>query len=66
MKGNINEWMTNSLTSDIKDWHREQQPEADGHGYFNTPLPVILFQMIEQNVSTLKLVTVTKPEWLDG
>ena len=30
---------------------RAQEPDADEKGYFNTSLPVILFQMIEQNVS---------------
>ena len=33
-----------------QDWYREQEPDADDKGLFNTALPVILFQMIEQNV----------------
>ena len=34
-----------------KDWHQEKLPEADAEGYFQTSLPIILFQMLDQNVS---------------
>ena len=29
---------------------RDEPPEQDGEGFYNTSLPVIIFQMIEQNV----------------
>jgi hypothetical protein len=35
----------------IKDWFRVEHPDADGNGYYSTSLPVIIFQMMEQNVS---------------
>ncbi|XP_077990215.1 exocyst complex component 3-like [Glandiceps talaboti] len=47
---NIQKWMGNALDTDIKDWHRDLEPEADGEGFFLTQLPVIVFQMIEQNI----------------
>ena len=28
-----------------------EAPDQDGDGFFNTQLPVIIFQMMEQNVS---------------
>ncbi|XP_006813756.1 exocyst complex component 3-like, partial [Saccoglossus kowalevskii] len=50
MRTNIQTWMQNTIQTDIKDWYRDTEPEADGDGYFLTQLPVILFQMIEQNL----------------
>ncbi|KAK2193649.1 hypothetical protein NP493_9g03027, partial [Ridgeia piscesae] len=55
---NFQDWMGNAIKTDVKDWMRAQEPDADEKGYFNTSLPVILFQMIEQNVD-LCLVTLT-------
>lgn len=36
--------------TDMKDWHESSLPDSDGEGYFITPLPVFLFQMVDQNV----------------
>ncbi|XP_072042322.1 exocyst complex component 3-like isoform X2 [Amphiura filiformis] len=47
---NIQTWMSNALDTDVKDWHRDTEPESDGEGFFRTQLPVIIFQMIEQNL----------------
>lgn len=50
LKQNFEEWMKNTMESDIKDWYRDAQPDADGEGYFHTVVPVIVFQMVDQNV----------------
>ncbi|XP_033640701.1 exocyst complex component 3-like [Asterias rubens] len=47
---NIQKWMGNALQTDVKDWHTESEPVSDGEGYYRTQLPVIIFQMIEQNL----------------
>lgn len=56
LKQNYEEWMKNALDTDIKDWYRDVSPEADGDGYFNTVVPVIVFQMIDQNLQVAKTV----------
>ncbi|XP_070533442.1 exocyst complex component 3-like [Ptychodera flava] len=50
MHNNIQKWMRNTLDTDIQDWHKDIEPEADEKGFYLTQLPVILFQMIEQNL----------------
>jgi len=35
----------------FQDWFKDEGPDQDGEGFYNTSLPVIIFQMIEQNVS---------------
>ncbi|XP_013418387.1 exocyst complex component 3 [Lingula anatina] len=50
MKKDIEDWMSKALQSDLKDWFREIKPDSDAQGYFSTPMPIILFEMIEQNL----------------
>ncbi|XP_028406073.1 exocyst complex component 3-like [Dendronephthya gigantea] len=47
---NIEEWMNKLAETDTKDWEESSLPDSDGDGYFITPLPVFLFQMVEQNL----------------
>ncbi|KAL8558497.1 hypothetical protein ACOMHN_059238 [Nucella lapillus] len=49
MQQNISEWSRNTLKSDQKEWLQEAPPESDSKGHYITQLPVILFQMMEQN-----------------
>ncbi|XP_071941663.1 exocyst complex component 3-like [Antedon mediterranea] len=50
LHANIQKWINNTLDTDIKEWYREVPPEADKESYLHTSLPVIVFQMIEQNM----------------
>lgn len=56
MKLNVMEWMRNSLVQDKKDWYRAEHPDADGDGYYSTSLPVIIFQMMEQNLQVAQMM----------
>ncbi|XP_048590659.1 exocyst complex component 3 [Nematostella vectensis] len=47
---NIKEWMKKMIESDEKDWHKNTLPEKDADGFFNTSLPVFLYQMVDQNM----------------
>lgn len=56
MKQNIGEWSRNTLKSDMKDWIRNEAPDQDGDGFYNTQLPVIIFQMMEQNLQVANMI----------
>lgn len=50
----------------MQDWLKAEEPEADGDGYYNTQLPVIIFQMMEQNVRDVSFVHlyISLGDWL--
>lgn len=56
LETNYQDWMKNTVMSDVKDWRNDSEPEADSEGYFHTSLPVIMFQMIDQHIQVAKTV----------
>ncbi|XP_064597131.1 exocyst complex component 3-like isoform X2 [Liolophura sinensis] len=56
MKSNVSEWLSNSLKTDLKDWYSNSPPDQDGEGKYNTALPVIIYQMMEQNNQVAALI----------
>ncbi|KAG1665256.1 Exocyst complex component 3 [Nymphon striatum] len=56
IKNNFRSWMENTLRTDFQDWVKDVEPEETSDGYFHTPVPVILFQMIDQHLQLVKTV----------
>lgn len=47
---NIQNWLEKMCVSESQDWNQDKLPETDTEGYFQTSLPIILFQMLDQNL----------------
>lgn len=54
----IIEWSHNALKSDQQDWYKEKLPDTDKDQYYNTPLALIIFDMVDQNLQVAKIVSV--------
>jgi exocyst complex component 3 len=50
------EYTERMIEADIEDWDREQLPDADVRGHYHTAVAVLLFQMLDQNVSVVDAV----------
>ena len=50
MHGNYSDWMRNTLAQEVEDWKREEDPDVDPEGSFHTSAPVIVYQMIDENL----------------
>ena len=48
MHKNYMEWMKNTLSQEMEDWQRDEDPEKDTDDCFHTQAPLIIFQVIGQ------------------
>uniref|UniRef100_A0A8B9Z8V9 Exocyst complex component 3 like 1 n=1 Tax=Buteo japonicus TaxID=224669 RepID=A0A8B9Z8V9_9AVES len=51
------EWMQRTLEVEFKEWFREEEPETDHQGFFQSALPVIVMQMLNENIRVASLIT---------
>eukprot|EP00795_Rhopilema_esculentum_P014160 gene14160-5161_t len=47
---NMQSWLSKMVETESQDWLVDKPPETDVDGYYQTSLPIILFQMLDQNL----------------
>ncbi|XP_032644379.1 exocyst complex component 3-like protein isoform X4 [Chelonoidis abingdonii] len=57
VKASVTEWMRRTLEVEFKEWFREEEPEMDHLGFFQSALPIIVMQMLDENIRVASLVT---------
>uniref|UniRef100_A0A8V0ZU37 Exocyst complex component 3 like 1 n=1 Tax=Gallus gallus TaxID=9031 RepID=A0A8V0ZU37_CHICK len=57
VKASVLEWMQRTLEVEFKEWFREEEPEMDHQGFFQSALPVIVVQMLSENIQVASLIT---------
>jgi len=50
MRDNYASWMTNTIRQEKEDWCSDRDPDMDFDGSFHTSSPVIIFQMVDENL----------------
>ena len=45
MRKNYKSWMRNTLSQEVEDWKKEEDPDVDNDGCFHTTAPVIIYQV---------------------
>ncbi|KAF7992715.1 hypothetical protein HCN44_005059 [Aphidius gifuensis] len=55
---NYDDWLKNTLESEKVDWWKEQPPDVGKQDiYYHTSAPIIIFQMIDQNLQVTKTIS---------
>ncbi|XP_076205645.1 exocyst complex component 3-like protein isoform X3 [Aptenodytes patagonicus] len=57
VKASVLVWMQRTLEVEFKEWFREEEPEMDHQGFFQSALPVIVMQMLNENIQVASLIT---------
>lgn len=55
MRKNYTEWMQNTLKTEREEWRSNNQPRSEK--YLRTAAPVIIFQIIDQNLEVTKTIS---------
>ncbi|XP_051916820.1 exocyst complex component 3-like protein isoform X5 [Hippocampus zosterae] len=56
VRKNVSEWMQKALQVELQDWQRDQEPDTDHEGFYQTSLPTIITQMLEENARVALLI----------
>ncbi|XP_007421133.2 exocyst complex component 3-like protein isoform X1 [Python bivittatus] len=57
VQASIAEWMQKALEMEFKEWLCEKEPESDYRGFFQTNLPIIAMQMLDENIRVASLIS---------
>ncbi|XP_075621275.1 exocyst complex component 3-like protein isoform X2 [Balearica regulorum gibbericeps] len=57
VKASVLEWMQRTLEVEFKEWFRDEEPETDHQGFFQSALPVIVMQMLNENIQVASLIS---------
>ncbi|XP_037086879.1 exocyst complex component 3-like [Pollicipes pollicipes] len=56
IEANYQSWLTKTIEQEAADWRRDEPPDVDGDRFL-TAAPLIVFQMIDQNLQVAKSVS---------
>lgn len=64
LQASVLEWMQRTLEVEFKEWFREEEPEMDHQGFFQSALPVIVVQVGAQHCGRPQAVVPLLLWWL--
>ncbi|XP_029378659.1 exocyst complex component 3-like protein isoform X2 [Echeneis naucrates] len=56
VRKSVSEWMQKALLVELQDWQRDQEPDTDHEGFYQTSLPTIITQMLEENTRVALMI----------
>ncbi|XP_053741399.1 exocyst complex component 3-like protein [Synchiropus splendidus] len=57
VRKSVSGWMLKALQVELQDWHRDQEPDTDHEGFYQTSLPTIITQMLEENARVALMIS---------
>nr|XP_055161617.1 exocyst complex component 3-like protein isoform X2 [Nyctereutes procyonoides] len=57
IQANVAQWLQNALDGEVAEWNREQEPGTDSSGFYHSPMPAIVLQILEENIRVTSLVS---------
>ncbi|XP_065898637.1 exocyst complex component 3-like [Dysidea avara] len=53
VRSSVQEYITRMLNTEKEDWCSSKPPESDINGHYHTGIALVLFQMVDQNISAM-------------
>ncbi|XP_008138116.2 exocyst complex component 3-like protein [Eptesicus fuscus] len=57
VRASVVQWLQKALDGEVAEWGREQEPDTDPSGFYHSPMPAIVLQILEENIRVTSLVS---------
>ncbi|XP_023379265.1 exocyst complex component 3-like protein isoform X5 [Pteropus vampyrus] len=57
VRASVVQWLQKALDGEVAEWGREKEPDTDPSGFYHSPMPAIVLQILEENVRLTSLVS---------
>ncbi|XP_058135860.1 exocyst complex component 3-like protein isoform X2 [Dasypus novemcinctus] len=56
VQASVAQWLQKALDGEVAEWGREQEPDTDPSGFYLSPMPSIVLQILDENIRVTSLV----------
>ncbi|XP_029422300.1 exocyst complex component 3-like protein isoform X2 [Nannospalax galili] len=57
VQASVAQWLHKALDGEVAEWSREQEPNTDPSGFYHSPMPAIVLQILAENIRVTSLVS---------
>nr|XP_010960760.1 exocyst complex component 3-like protein isoform X2 [Camelus bactrianus] len=57
VQASVTQWLQKVLDGEAAEWGREQEPDTDPSGFYHSPMPAIVLQILEENIRVASMVS---------
>lgn len=53
----VAQWLQKALDGEVAEWSRQQEPHTDPSGFYHSPMPAIVMQILAENIQVTSLIS---------
>lgn len=53
----VAQWLQKALDGEVAEWSRQQEPNTDPSGFYHSPMPAIVMQILAENIQVTNLIS---------
>uniref|UniRef100_A0A8C5XCL9 Exocyst complex component 3-like protein n=1 Tax=Microcebus murinus TaxID=30608 RepID=A0A8C5XCL9_MICMU len=57
VQASVAQWLQKALDGEVAEWSQEQEPNTDPSGFYYSPMPAIVLQILDENIRVTSLVS---------
>ncbi|KAM6223771.1 exocyst complex component 3-like protein [Rhynchocyon petersi] len=56
VQASVGQWLQKALDGEVAEWSLEKEPDTDPSGFYHSPMPAIVLQILDENIRVTSLV----------
>ncbi|XP_037062089.1 exocyst complex component 3-like protein isoform X3 [Peromyscus leucopus] len=57
VQASVAQWLQKALDGEVAEWSKEQEPNTDPSGFYHSPMPAIVLQILAENIQVTSLIS---------